>query len=233
MRRQACVTLVTKCGCRGKKKKGPQLFTIPAHGINSQVTLSVNFWMHPTAMMCICYSVLCTCIYMYLYELYQSECLSSCTLPKPLLFTGEGRLLAYMGIFCKHLFCPFKFKKGSFTVCTIAEKPRLLFFSMSHGATILFDCIYSSTNFGSHKRISKEEAEKMSPKTPLASNSVTWLLTRVLTNVKAALYHTQDEFQGIFLHCEAQLNLLLHGAAVAVVEKPLTAVSHFFMSFFS
>lgn len=122
MRRRARVTLVTNCG-RWKKKKGPRLLTIPAHGINSQVTSSVNFWKHPTAMMCICYSV-----HIHLYKLYLSECLSSCTLRKSLLFTGEGRLPVYMGIFCKQLFFANQIQKR-LLYCQWTYKKTQVFFS--------------------------------------------------------------------------------------------------------
>lgn len=129
-------------------------------------------------MMCICYSLLCTCIYMYLYELYLSECLSSNTLQKPLLFTGEGQLLAYMGIFCKQLSNAIQIQKRLLYHPRTSRIPRVFFYFISHGATLLFDCIYSSTNSGLRERISEEEAVKMSPKTPMASNSVARLLTR-------------------------------------------------------
>lgn len=171
-------------------------------------------------MMCICYSVLFTCIYMYLYELYQSECLSSYTLLKPLLFTGEGRLPAYTGKFRKQLFCAIQIQKRLLCRVRTCRKPRVFFF-MSHGATILFDCINSSTNSCSQKRISEEEAEKN-----VTQNTTRFKFCGMTSHTcpdkcKGSFLihtkHTQDEFEGNFLivgpsltaFCVALLLLLL------------------------
>lgn len=144
-----------------------------------------------------------------------------------------------MGIFCKQHLSAIQIQKRLLYPALAAGNSGFFLF-MWHDVTLLFDCTYFSTNSGSHRRISKEEAEK----------NVTQNTTRFKFCGTTSLT-CPDQCKGIFLlhgrwvrgHflfivrpslsplCVALLLLLL--SLLSVVGKPVSAMSYFRFLFLS
>lgn len=178
------------------------------------------------------------CIYsfIYLYKVYISECLSSCTLQKRLLFTGEGRLPAYRDILPTAFLCHSNLKKAPLLFAGVQK--TTFFFPDTWRDPFVWLHLFLHQHWFTRAHLQRS-SRKMSGRH--TQNTTRFNLCGTTSHTcphkckGSFLLHTrhaQDEFQGIFLHCEVPRDFPLHGTAavvvvVIVVGKPVPAVSYF------